>query len=159
MNNPYAPPAAQVADPASPVGDVRPAGFWMRAVAFFIDAILLMVIIVPLLLFIYGKDVFLGQDPTAIMGPGYFLITYVFPIAATVLFWKYRQATPGKMLLGLKIVDANSLGALSTGQLFGRYFAYIVSAIPIYFGFFWIGWDSRKQGWHDKLAGTLVIRT
>jgi len=91
-------------------------------------------------------------------GPAYYLITTVFPILVTLVFWKYRQATPGKMLLGLKIVDANTLGALSTGQLFGRYFSYIVSAIPIYFGFFWIGWDARKQGWHDKLSGTLVIR-
>jgi uncharacterized RDD family membrane protein YckC len=158
MNNPYAPPTAHVADPATAFVDVQYAGFWMRFVAFFIDGILLSVIIIPLILWIYGAEIFTAQDELFVPGPAYYLITTVLPIVATLLFWKYRQATPGKMLLGLKIVNAKTLGALSTGQLFGRYFAYIVSMIPAYLGFFWIGWDARKQSWHDKLAGTLVIR-
>ncbi len=94
-----------------------------------------------------------------IPGPAYYLITYgVARDRRDSLFWKYRQATPGKMVLGLKIVDAKTLGALGIGQMLGRYFAYLVSAIPVYLGFLWIGWDARKQGWHDKLSGTLVIR-
>ena len=43
-------------------------------------------------------------------------------------------------------------------QLIGRYFAYIVSMLPLCFGFFWVAFDKRKQGWHDKLAGTVVIK-
>jgi uncharacterized RDD family membrane protein YckC len=42
--------------------------------------------------------------------------------------------------------------------LVGRYLGYFVSTIPFGLGLFWIGWDKRKQGWHDKLAGTVVIR-
>jgi len=48
-------------------------------------------------------------------------------------------------------------GQPSTGKLIGRYFAYLVSIIPIFLGFLWIAVDKRKQGWHDKLAGTVVI--
>jgi uncharacterized RDD family membrane protein YckC len=45
------------------------------------------------------------------------------------------------------------------GQSVGRYFAYLVSIIPLCLGFAWIAFDARKQGWHDKLAGSVVVRT
>ena len=62
------------------------------------------------------------------------------------------------MLLSAKIVDASTFGPPSTGKLIGRYFAYLVSIVPMFLGFLWIAFDKRKQGWHDKLAGTVVIR-
>ena len=80
------------------------------------------------------------------------------PAIAVILFWIYRQATPGKMAIGAKIVDAKTGGKPSTGQLIGRYLAYYVSIIPLFLGIIWVGIDARKQGFHDKLAGTLVIR-
>ena len=61
------------------------------------------------------------------------------------------------MLISARIVDANTFGTPSTGKLVGRYFAYIVSCIFM-LGFIWIAFDKRKQGWHDKLAGTVVIQ-
>jgi len=79
------------------------------------------------------------------------------PAAATVLFWRFYGATPGKIAIGARIVDARSGGAPSTGRLVGRYFAYLISAVPLFLGFVWIAIDRRKQGWHDKIAGTLVI--
>jgi len=78
-------------------------------------------------------------------------------ILATILLWRFRGATPGKMLFSARIVDANTLAAPSTGKLVGRFFAYLVSMIPAGLGFLWIAFDARKQGWHDKLAGTVVI--
>ena len=80
------------------------------------------------------------------------------PAVAVIVFWRYKSATPGKMLLRVKIVDARSGGAPSTGQLIGRYFAYFVSTIPLGLGCFWVAWDERKQAWHDKLAHTLCVR-
>jgi uncharacterized RDD family membrane protein YckC len=56
-----------------------------------------------------------------------------------------------------RIVDANTYGPPSTGKLVGRYFAYLASIIPLFLGFLWIAFDKRKQGWHDKLAGTVVV--
>ena len=79
-------------------------------------------------------------------------------IGATILFWRFRGATPGKMLTKAKIVKASNLGQPSTGQLTGRFFAYLVSFVPACLGFLWIAFDKRKQGWHDKLAGTVVVR-
>ena len=61
------------------------------------------------------------------------------------------------MLIKAHIVDVKTLQKPSTGQCVGRYFGYYVSILALFFGFIWIGFDKRKQGWHDKLAGTVVI--
>ena len=55
------------------------------------------------------------------------------------------------------IVDAQSGRPASTGRLVARYFAYIASSLPLFLGFAWIAIDRRKQGWHDKIAGTVVV--
>ena len=57
-----------------------------------------------------------------------------------------------------RLVDAKTGEPPSTSQCIGRYFAYFVSTIPLFLGLIWVAFDSRKQGWHDKLAGTVVVR-
>ena len=81
------------------------------------------------------------------------------PAVALVVFWTYRQATPGKMIVSAKIVDAKTGGPLTVGQSIGRYLGYFVSTIPFGLGLIWVAFDPKKQGWHDKLARTVVIRT
>ncbi|MES9886029.1 MAG: RDD family protein [Candidatus Sedimenticola sp. 6PFRAG1] len=78
---------------------------------------------------------------------------------AIILFWRYWGATPGKMLIHVKIVDARTYNPPSVGQLVGRYLGYLASAIPLMLGFIWIAFDRKKQGFHDKLSGTVVIRS
>ena len=132
-------------------------GFWARLFATLADSVLLLVVIMPLLYLAYGGGYFAAGGG----GGGGFLdvlLNFVLPIAATLVFWRYKSATPGKMLVGAVIVDADSLGAPSMGQLVGRYFAYIPSMLALGLGFLWIAWDPRKQSWHDKLAGTVVVR-
>ena len=130
-------------------------GFWKRLLAFFIDSLVILAVIIPLLLAVYGSQYFARTEP-GFVGVWDVLIQVVLPMIAVIVFWRYRGATPGKMLLSAKIVDAKTLGPPSTGQLIGRYFAYIVSSIFM-LGFLWIAFDKRKQGWHDRLAGTAVI--
>jgi uncharacterized RDD family membrane protein YckC len=62
------------------------------------------------------------------------------------------------MMLSLQVVDADSGAPLTLAQGIGRYFAYFASTIPMGLGFLWVAFDKRKQGWHDKLAHTVVIR-
>ena len=57
------------------------------------------------------------------------------------------------------IVDAKTGNTISKKQSIGRYFAQIISIIPFGLGYFWIAIDQKKQSWHDKLAGTVVIRS
>ncbi len=51
-----------------------------------------------------------------------------------------------------------SLPAFWVAMLMLRYLGYYISMLPLFLGIFWVGWDKRKQGWHDKIAGTLVIK-
>lgn len=139
--------------------NIEYAGFWLRFGAAIIDTILILVISFPLLIAIYGWEYFGTENTEWIAGPADFLITWVFPAVATILFWMYRQATPGKMLLSVRIQDANTGAKLSLGQSVGRYLGYFVSTIPLGLGLIWVAFDKKKQGWHDKLAHTVVVKT
>ena len=136
--------------------DVEYAGFWLRAGATIIDTILMMVIIVPVLTIIYGKGYWASE--AVFLGAWDLLFNYILPAIVVIVFWIVKSATPGKILLEIAIVDAETGGKPSNAQLIGRYFAYYVSALPIMLGFIWVGLDKRKQGWHDKLAGTVVVK-
>ena len=84
----------------------RYAGFWIRLWATTIDVVLLLILTWPLLWWIYGIEYF--QSQSVIRGPMDFLISWVFPAMAVVIFWKYKSATPGKMVFSAKIVDAKT---------------------------------------------------
>ncbi len=137
-------------------GGPRYVGFWKRLLAFFIDTLILVTVFVTIAIAIYGRRYvqLASQGQTLLFDV---LVQFVLPAVAAILFWRYRGATPGKMLVSARIVDAATLGAPSTGKLIGRYFAYIVSSFFM-LCFIWIAFDKRKQGWHDKLAGTVVIQ-
>ena len=80
------------------------------------------------------------------------------PVPALVwLFWWAYQGTPGKLLLSCRIVDGRSGAPARPLQLLVRLFGYLLSIAPAGLGFLWILWDSRRQGWHDKLAHTCVV--
>ena len=131
-------------------------GFLSRVGASLIDTVLLLMICWPLLTMTYGWQYW--TTSALIQGPVDFLINWVLPGIAIVLFWVYRQATPGKIAIGARIVDARTGARPSTGQLLVRYLGYYVSTIPLGLGLIWVAFDPRKQGWHDKLAGTVVVR-
>ena len=131
-------------------------GFWARFGATIIDSILIMLITFPMLYMIYGSQYWDSEE--FILGVPDFIISWIFPFVATVLFWIYKSATPGKMVLKAKVVDANTGNIPTVKQSVIRYIGYYISLLPVGLGFFWVGWDKKKQSWHDKLAGTVVIR-
>ncbi len=141
-------------------------GFWARMLAFLIDNIAVSLLIAPLVFMILGEirlEDFDLQDATQLAELMNRLalqlsLDALFLGVIFILFWIVKSATPGKMLIGSSIVDAKTLGKASNGQNLVRYLAYFVSLIPLGLGFIWIGLDSKKQGWHDKIAGTLVIK-
>ena len=132
------------------------AGFWIRLAAALIDFVVIGIVINFPLTLIYGSDYWLGEQ----MFYGFWdlVFSYILPFVGTIWFWLRFLGTPGKMALRLRIVDAHTGGKMPLGKAIGRYFAYIVSAIPLFLGYIWVGIDQRKQGFHDKLAGTVVIR-
>jgi uncharacterized RDD family membrane protein YckC len=133
-------------------------GFWARFLASIIDTILMAIVLVP-----FGRFVYEGHE--MMYGYGMWMSAYnnfwtsiVLPAVVVVAFWVARSATPGKMAIGAKIVDAKTGGAPTLSQHVIRYLGYYLSAIPFCLGFLWVAFDSKKQGWHDKLAGTVVVR-
>ena len=153
MNDMYTPPESdlEVENP-----EIRYAGFWIRVVASIIDTIWLVAITFTLGWIVYGPDYFASTD--FIKGIADFLISYVLPFVIVVVFWIYKSATPGKMILGIKIVDSETHDKVPNSRLILRYVGYYVSTIGLLLGFLWVAWDKRKQGWHDKIARTVVIK-
>ncbi len=131
-------------------------GFWVRFGATIIDTIVILAITSPLLYMVYGSQYWDSDE--FILGVPDFLISWIFPFVATIMFWVYKSATPGKMVLKAKVVDAKTGNIPTVQQSIIRYIGYYISLLPLGLGFFWVGWDKKKQAWHDKLAGTVVIR-
>jgi uncharacterized RDD family membrane protein YckC len=137
--------------------DLEYVGFWARVGASLIDSVLVAMVCWPLVSWIYGPDYWMSLE--LVKGPADLLVSWVMPAVAIVAFWVYRQATPGKMAIRARIVDAATGGAPGMMQLVIRYLGYFVSTVPLGLGLIWVAFDPRKQGWHDKLAGTVVVRS
>ena len=131
-------------------------GFWIRVIASLVDSFLVALVIAPIGAIIFGLSYFRGG--VGFKGPSDILLSVALPAALTVLFWFMRQATPGKMMFSARIIDADSGAVPTSGQWVLRYLGYFVSMLPLGLGFIWVGIDRRKQGWHDKIANTVVVR-
>jgi len=73
-------------------------------------------------------------------------------------FWAWRGGTPGQLLLGIQVRRESDGARIGFGRACLRYLGYLVSIWILYIGFIWVAFDARKQGWHDKIAGTVVVR-
>lgn len=118
-------------------------GFWRRLGAYLIDGIILSIIGLPIRL-LAPHTYFYGVSA---------LISLIYLVG----FWSWKSQTPGKMAMGLKIIAADG-SRMGLGRAILRYLGYFVSAIILGLGFIMIAFDSHKQGLHDKIAGTYVIR-
>lgn len=129
--------------------------------AIVIDILLILALTAPLEYLVYGHDYFFwvtkNIDLLNVYGVWDALLTHVLPLLLIVTFWRLKGATPGKRLMHCKVVDAETLGQLSWRQAVTRLLTYALSILPFYLGFFWIIWDKHRQGFHDKLAHTLVL--
>jgi len=139
------------------MNNVQYAGFWVRFGATLIDSLLFLIILAPLMYFIYGEDYFLSED--LVLGTADVLLTYILPVVVIIWFWLRFRATPGKMATKLTVVDAKTGGSMNLRQAILRYVGYVISSLPLCLGYIWIGFDKRKQGWHDKIANTVVIKS
>ena len=136
--------------------DLEYVGFWARVGAALIDTVVLMLIITPALVAVYGWEYFLAEG--WVQGPADVLISWILPAVACIWLWHKLRATPGKMLIGAEVVDADTGEAITVGQSVIRYLGYFVSSLPLGLGLVWVAFDPRKQGWHDKMVNTVVVR-
>ncbi len=127
------------------------AGFWRRLVALWIDAVLFFIVSSLIPIIVYGVT----GGVVSLMELEW-LNTWLFLLTAAVC-WRHFEGTPGQLMMGCYVVDAKTQCAVSYKQAGIRALGYILSFLPLLLGFLWIAWDKRKQGWHDKLAGTVVL--
>jgi uncharacterized RDD family membrane protein YckC len=80
----------------------------------------------------------------------------IFVVFYGVLCWSLSGQTIGDLLFGIRVVRTNG-SRVSFGRAILRIIGAYVSGFPLFLGFFWILWDRRRQGWHDKFAGTVVV--
>jgi uncharacterized RDD family membrane protein YckC len=161
-----APGYAPAARPA-----VAYAGFWLRVVAFIIDAILLHFVSVILFLPFAAsmgmgmRGMMTGRPPNIQELLPLFHAMFRMALIRLVLNWLYFallessswQATLGKKALGLEVTDLDG-NRISFGRATGRFFAKIISSLTLGIGYIMAGFTEKKQALHDMIAGTLVIR-
>lgn len=149
----------------------RYAGFGIRFLAYWVDFIILFPIglVVQQMVGNNPFAIFQAQslvDVQKIQGSANSLLGIIISIPVSIafflIFWaNYDGATPGKKLLGIKIVKENG-EKLTYSTAFARYIGYMLSAATMFFfgiGYLWVIWDKKKQALHDKIAGTIVVKT
>lgn len=142
----------------------EPAGFWIRFLAYLIDSVILSL----LMGLIWGPTMFLtmraamsesGPGPLAAILPFLaFLLTTAVSLGYILWFWANKGATPGKKMLGLRIVREDGEEPLGWGTAFMRLVGYMVSGFILYIGFFMIAFNPEKKGLHDMIAKTRVLK-
>jgi uncharacterized RDD family membrane protein YckC len=136
------------------------AGFWLRVAAYFIDYIFVAVPLVCIFLFVFGTE---GLNPD---NPSMVRIMPMVKISLFVPFWLYyaiqessaRQATFGKRILGLRVVD-NDGQRISFSRASARFFGKVLSGLICSIGYIMAGFTAQKQALHDIIAGTFVVTT
>ena len=156
---------------AGPAPGIGYAGFWIRFLAIIIDEIILGV---PLVIILFATEGTAITNYSNCVQTGVLATTCnttylgslaVFELLAlgtsllySVLLWSLFGGTLGQRLLGLHVVDAATGHNIGIGRAIGRYVGFVISAAVIYIGLIWAAFDPRKQGWHDKMASTFVVR-
>lgn len=128
------------------------AGVLRRAVAMGIDC----VIITAFVYFTWRAALSLTEESGLLFYIGLVFYTFLFPFAYFVYFHAVGGQTPGKMALGIKVVEQSGSEAGTLRSIF-RALGYSFSFIFFLAGFAWPLFDPRRQGWHDKIAGTVVL--
>jgi uncharacterized RDD family membrane protein YckC len=156
------------------------AGFWIRAVAWIIDGVILGVITTILWTVVIAIAAGIGfgvagsgvaadgtitEQEAAILGVGIasaFIFLAIMTILVTalyfVLLWTRRGATIGQSILGLRVVRQSDGGPIGWGTSIIRYIVLYIGFAIIYLGVIWVAFDDRKRGWHDLAANTYVVK-
>jgi len=139
-------------------------GFFQRTAAMLIDAAILMFFYLVLLIIAWAQGDW-GSSLSSCWRwqslPSIFILYFLAAGLGNMLYFTYFHAvtgqTIGKRLMGLKVVTLYN-EELSWCRSFFRWCGYFISKWFFFLGFFWVAISSQKRGWHDYIAGTVVIR-
>ncbi len=145
---------------ASPINEHSYAGFWIRVVAYLIDSILLVTVqsVLSLLISLTIGMLGIATDGDPAINTVIWLFGAVLSISYAVFFIGYCGQTPGKMALRIKVIRTDgspvNYGRAALREVLGKF----ISSILLGIGYLMVAFDSRKQGLHDKIADTYVIK-
>ena len=145
----------------APMGPMTYAGFWIRFAAYIIDGFILGLIggiIMGPTLIVAGL-MLRNRPPVmfAVVGLASLLVMAI-ALFYQLYFVGKRGATPGKKLLGLRIIREDGISPVGYGKAFLRLIGYVVSGMILYIGFIMIAFTDKKRGLHDMMAGTYVVK-
>ena len=152
--------------PNSGFATSRYAGFWIRFLAVLIDGLIMFAVLTPVRLLLHLPMGFMAARHEDGFNPLMMLpLIGLSILISTVANWIYeayflsseRQATLGKMALGIRVVDTNGR-RLSFGKATLRFFCKYLSGFTLLIGYIMAAFTVRKQALHDMIAGTLVLR-
>lgn len=130
-------------------------GFWIRFVANVLDTILVWIVLLVVVGVLgRGQNYDTWDDASRVI---FGVVTLSALFLYYPLFWGLKGQTPGMIPFGLVIRRPDGL-RIGIGRAFLRFLGFIIASIPLYLGLIWAGFDRRKQGWHDKIADTVVVR-
>ena len=138
------------------------AGFWWRVLAYIIDGLIISVVFFPLGMAVGVGLVASGADPDSPTMPAVNIGLNGLQIVVTWLYYAFCessawQGTIGKKVTGLRVTDMNG-NRITFGRATGRYFGMILSGMICFIGFIMVAFTEKKQGLHDLLASTLVLK-
>lgn len=129
------------------------AGFWIRFAASIIDNIIIFVALIPIAMLLGWESTYSSGLSSGIEWLWQILFAVFF-----VFCWVKFAGTPGKRLLRLKVLNERTGENITVGQGIIRYIGYFPAILVLFIGLIWVAFDSKKQGWHDKMAKTVVVR-
>lgn len=150
-----APPAA-----SGPAAGLRYGGFWVRFLAIILDGIVIGVITSALAVFALGGEMMVSTTAAGAVTVNYTANAFgaLIGLLYFVGFWGWRGQTPGMIPFNMRIVMADDGSKPDWVRMLLRYVGLLISIAIFFLGVIWAGFDRRKQGWHDKIAGTVVVR-
>lgn len=151
-----APPPAAPSNRPGPMPGYHYAGFWVRFLALLLDAVLLG-IFTAVLTPVWGPQVTVTGTTFQVNAQTNAITTLVGLVYFTA-FWSWRGQTVGMIPFNMQVVGVADGKKIDVVRALLRYVGFVISIIPLFLGLIWAAFDSRKQGWHDKIAGTVVIR-
>jgi len=154
------PPPPQMPGGYAPVAVASPGsygGFWIRVVGYIIDGIILAIIggIFSVPLGVNYSDVNSLSTASARASNG---IDLLLSLVYFVGLWTYMGGSIGQRILGMRVVDAATGQPIGLGKAVVRWLGLLLSFFVCFIGVIWVAFDPRKQGWMDKIAGTVVVR-
>jgi uncharacterized RDD family membrane protein YckC len=161
---PFAPPAAPMPKTRALAGQMTYAGFGPRLAAYFIDAIvlsLLLVLPIAVTMVVSTRAQISGEfSPIAmVLIAACSLLMLIISLGYQLYFVGAKGATPGKKIMKLRIALPDGSYPVGYGKAFLRMIGYVISGAICYIGFLMILFDKEQhRGLHDRIAGTVVVK-